>query len=82
MSSVALADSIESDLASGYQPAAIIASVGSTGVTAIDPVAEIAVINNRHKIWLHFDDAMALSARLLPECRHLWHGVEDADSIS
>jgi aromatic-L-amino-acid decarboxylase len=82
MSSMALADSIESDLANGYQPAAIIASVGSTGVTAIDPVAEIAVIANRHKIWLHVDAAMAGSAMLLPECRHLWQGVEDADSIS
>ena len=82
MSSIALAKCIKSDLANGYQPAAIIASVGSTGVTAIDPVAEIAVIANRHKIWLHVDAAMAGSAMLLPECRHLWRGVEGADSIS
>lgn len=82
MSSLALADSIENDLANGCQPAAIIASVGSTGVTAIDPVAQIAIIANRHKIWLHVDAAMAGSAMLLPECRHLWQGVENADSIS
>jgi aromatic-L-amino-acid decarboxylase len=82
MSSIALADSISNDLANGCQPAAIIASVGSTGITAIDPVAQIALIANRHKIWLHVDAAMAGSAMLLPECRHLWQGVEEADSIS
>lgn len=82
MSSIALADNIEKDLANGCQPAAIIASIGSTGVTAIDPLAQIASIANHHKIWLHVDAAMAGSAMLLPECRHLWLGVEDADSIS
>jgi aromatic-L-amino-acid decarboxylase len=82
MSSTALADCIENDLANDCQPAAIIASVGSTGVTAIDPVADIAIIANRHRIWLHVDAAMAGSAMLLPECRHLWLGVEDADSVS
>ena len=82
MSSIALADSIENDLANGCQPAAIIASVGSTGVAAIDPVAELAIIAKRHNIWLHVDAAMAGSAMLLPECRHLWQGVEDADSVS
>jgi aromatic-L-amino-acid decarboxylase len=56
--------------------------VGSTGVTAFDPVAEIAEIATRHGIWLHVDAAMAGSAMLLPECRHLWHGVEAADSIA
>jgi aromatic-L-amino-acid decarboxylase len=82
MSSIALGDCITNDLANGCQPTAIIASVGSTGVTAIDPVAEIAIIAKRHRIWLHVDAAMAGSAMLLPECRHLWQGVEDADSVS
>ncbi|MFT5659291.1 MAG: aromatic-L-amino-acid decarboxylase [Gammaproteobacteria bacterium] len=82
MSSQALAACIEQDIANGCQPAAIVASVGSTGVTAVDPVAEIARIANQHKVWLHVDAAMAGSAMLLPECRHLWQGVEDADSIT
>lgn len=82
MSSRALAACIEQDLANGCQPAAIVASVGSTGVTAVDPLTEIATIANHHKIWLHVDAAMAGSAMLLPECRHLWEGVESADSIS
>ncbi len=66
----------------GGVPAMIVASVGSTGVTAIDPVAALARYARQYKIWLHVDAAMAGSAMLLPECRSLWEGVEGADSIS
>ncbi len=66
----------------GDVPAMVVASVGSTGVTAVDPVEALADCAHRHQIWLHVDAAMAGSAMLLPECRHLWQGVEAADSIS
>ena len=82
MQAHSLASAIENDIAAGRKPAAVVASVGSTGITAFDPVADIAKITARHGIWLHVDAAMAGSAMLLPECRHLWHGVEAADSIS
>jgi aromatic-L-amino-acid decarboxylase len=77
-----LATQIASDLKAGFKPAAVIASAGSTGVTAFDPVEEISKIAREHGLWLHVDAAMAGSAMLLPECRHLWHGVEGADSVS
>ena len=51
-------------------------------MTAFDPVEEISKIASEHGLWLHVDAAMAGSAMLLPECRHLWHGVEGADSVS
>ena len=82
MSATALKFTIEQDIDNNLRPAAIVASVGSTGVTAFDPVAEIAQIANDYGIWLHVDAAMAGSAMLLPECRSLWAGVENADSIS
>lgn len=82
MTSTALAACIEKDITNGCQPAVIVASIGSTGVVAFDPVTQIAEIANRHNIWLHVDAAMAGSAMLLPECRQLWDGVENADSIS
>ena len=82
MSITALEACIERDVANGCLPTAIVASVGSTGVTAIDPVAQIANIAKQQNIWLHVDAAMAGSAMLLPECRHLWEGVENADSVS
>jgi aromatic-L-amino-acid decarboxylase len=82
MQAQSLAAMIAADIAAGARPAAVVASVGSTGVTAFDPVAEIAEITTRHGVWLHVDAAMAGSAMLLPECRHLWEGVESADAVS
>jgi aromatic-L-amino-acid decarboxylase len=78
----ALAAAIEQDLVAGNVPAAIVCSVGATGTTAMDPVEAIANIANKHRVWLHVDAAMAGSAMLLPECRHLWQGVELADSMA
>lgn len=78
----ALSEAVQQDLEAGRIPAGIVCSVGATGTTAMDPVAEIAAIASEHKIWLHVDAAMAGSAMLLPECRHLWEGVEQADSMA
>jgi len=82
MQPAALEAMIDRDLAAGAIPAIIVASVGSTGITAMDPVAALAECASRNGIWLHVDAAMAGSAMLLPECRHLWQGIESADSIS
>ena len=78
----ALQEAITQDKRNGCIPAGIVCSVGATGTTAMDPVQAIADIANEHNIWLHVDAAMAGSAMLLPECRHLWAGVEQADSIA
>ena len=82
MDPAALAEAIADDLAGGRRPAAVVASVGSTGVTAIDPVAAIVAEAARHDVWVHVDAAMAGSAMLLPECRWMWEGVEGADAVS
>jgi len=82
MQASSLATAIENDIAAGRKPAAVVASIGSTGITAFDPLTDIAAITARHDIWLHVDAAMAGSAMLLPECRHLWQGVEAADSLA
>jgi aromatic-L-amino-acid decarboxylase len=82
MSATVLKKQIQEDSANNYQPTIVVATAGSTGTTAFDPIADISQIVNEHQIWLHVDAAMAGSAMLLPECRHLWNGVENADSIS
>ena len=78
----ALAETIQEDLDRGCLPAAIVATSGSTGVLSFDPLEEIAEIAKQHGIWLHVDAAMAGSALILPECRHLMQGIELADAIS
>jgi aromatic-L-amino-acid/L-tryptophan decarboxylase len=81
MDAAALRASIEQDLAAGRRPCAIVATTGTTTTTAMDPIADCAEIAREYGIWLHVDGAMAGSAMILPECRHLWHGIEGADSI-
>ena len=77
----ALEAAVARDLARGAKPCAIIGTTGTTTSTAFDPIDRLAVIAKAHGMWLHVDAAMAGSAMVLPECRHLWAGIEDADSI-
>jgi aromatic-L-amino-acid decarboxylase len=72
---------IAEDVAAGCRPCAVVATTGTTTTTAVDPIAEIARVARRFGLWLHIDAAMAGSAMILPECRWMWHGVEDADSL-
>jgi aromatic-L-amino-acid decarboxylase len=77
----ALAATIADDLAHGRRPCAVVATTGTTTSTAFDPIEAIARVSREHQVWLHVDAAMAGSAMILPECRHLWDGVEHADSV-
>ncbi len=78
----ALQTAIERDLAAGSTPGAVVVTIGTTGTTAIDPLADIARLALHHGLWLHVDAALAGSAMILPECRTLWQGIESADSIA
>jgi len=81
MRSDALASMIGQDLAEGWRPACVVATVGTTSTTSIDPVAAIADICRSHGAWLHVDAAHAGMAAILPEMRHVLNGCERADSI-
>ncbi|NNF53997.1 MAG: aspartate aminotransferase family protein [Acidimicrobiales bacterium] len=73
---------IAADVVAGSIPAIVVASVGSTGATAFDPVDRIVEIAGPRKTWVHVDAAMAGAAMVLPEERHRFEGIEGADSIS
>ena len=77
----ALQAAIADDLRAGRVPCAVVATVGTTTTTALDPVGAIAAVARRHGLWLHVDAAMAGSAMILPECRWMWDGIEQADSV-
>jgi aromatic-L-amino-acid decarboxylase len=77
----ALRAAMQADVDAGRRPAAVVATIGSTGVTACDPVAAIVEVAAEFHAWVHVDAAMAGSAMLLPEYRHLFEGVEGADSF-
>jgi aromatic-L-amino-acid decarboxylase len=77
----ALEEAIRRDAAAGRRPCAVVATCGTTTSTALDPIAAIAGIAREHGLWLHVDAAMAGSAMVLPECRWMWQGIEQADSL-
>ena len=77
----ALENAIESDRDKGLQPCAVVATSGSTGITAFDPLTDVAKVATAYGLWMHVDAAMAGSAMILPECRPLWQGIEEADSL-
>jgi glutamate/tyrosine decarboxylase-like PLP-dependent enzyme len=78
---LALAAAIAEDRAGGRRPCAVVATCGTTASTAFDPIGAVAALCREHGLWLHVDAAMAGSAMILPECRHLWEGIENADSL-
>ncbi len=77
----ALQRRIDDDVAAGMRPLAIVATVGTTSTTSIDPVPAIAEIASRHGVWLHVDAAYAGAAAILPEFRGLLDGIDRADSL-
>lgn len=77
----ALRAQVEADLAAGMKPLAVVATLGTTSSTAMDPIAEIATLCERHGMWLHADAAYGGVLALLPERRAMFAGLERADSL-
>jgi aromatic-L-amino-acid/L-tryptophan decarboxylase len=77
----ALAQTIEADIAAGRRPFCVVATVGTTSSTSVDPVSSIADVAEKHRLWLHIDAAYAGSAAILPECQHILKGADRAHSL-
>ncbi|MBT8396965.1 MAG: amino acid decarboxylase, partial [Gemmatimonadetes bacterium] len=72
---------VREDLANGIRPLGIVATLGTTSTTSVDPVAEIGEIAREHGLWLHVDAAYGGPAAAVSELRPLFTGWEEADSI-
>ena len=60
---------------------AVVATVGTTSCTSVDPVVAVADVCERDGVWLHVDAAYAGAAMICPEFRWAFEGVDRADSI-
>ena len=60
---------------------AVVATVGTTGTTSVDPVPELARRCEEAGVWLHVDAAYAGAAAVCPEFRWILAGLEHADSF-
>jgi aromatic-L-amino-acid decarboxylase len=76
-----LEEAIEEDKAAGWLPFAVVATVGTTSTSSIDPVPRIAEICERHGLWLHVDGSYGGPAAIDPEMRWVLAGCERADSL-
>jgi aromatic-L-amino-acid decarboxylase len=81
MEASALDAAVENDRRAGAIPLAVVATVGTTSTTAIDPVSAIAKICERERMWLHVDASYGGTAAILPEMRYVLDGCDRADSL-
>jgi aromatic-L-amino-acid decarboxylase len=81
METDALARLIEDDRRAGVLPFCVVATVGTTSTTSVDPVPAIAEVCERENLWLHVDAAYAGSAAIVPELHGWFDGCERADSL-
>jgi aromatic-L-amino-acid decarboxylase len=73
---------IAKDLADGVTPIAVVANGGTTLTGAVDPLAAVADVCERHGTWLHVDGAYGLPAAATPSAAPLFDGVARADSVT
>ncbi|MEO8073550.1 MAG: pyridoxal-dependent decarboxylase [Acidobacteriota bacterium] len=76
-----LREAIEADKQNGYLPFCVVATVGTTSTTSIDPVSDIVSVCEEHTLWLHVDAAYAGSGAIVPELQNCLKGCERADSL-
>ncbi|MCL6495283.1 MAG: amino acid decarboxylase [Ignavibacterium sp.] len=76
-----LEQAIKDDLTNNIKPFCVVATVGTTSTTSVDPVKEIAAICERYNLWLHIDAAYAGVTAMIPEMKWITNGWERADSL-
>ncbi|MEZ5000230.1 MAG: aminotransferase class I/II-fold pyridoxal phosphate-dependent enzyme, partial [Bacteroidales bacterium] len=76
-----LEEAIKTDIAAGFKPCMVVATLGTTSTTAIDPLEAIGEICDRYGVWLHVDAALGGTALILPEFAWMIRGKEYIDSF-
>jgi glutamate/tyrosine decarboxylase-like PLP-dependent enzyme len=60
---------------------AVVATGGTTNVGVVDDLAGVADVCRSAGVWFHVDGAYGLAALCAPSVRHLFAGIERADSL-
>jgi len=81
MDPLQLREAIRNDITRGFIPCCVIATIGTTGTTAVDPLRALGEICSENDIWLHVDAAMGGTALILPEFKWMLDGREYIDSF-
>ncbi|HXE75625.1 MAG TPA: pyridoxal-dependent decarboxylase [Candidatus Xenobia bacterium] len=78
----ALREAIRRDRRAGRLPFCVVATFGTTSSGAIDPIAALARLCRRERLWLHVDGAYGGSIILAPRLRRLWSAIRLAHSLT
>lgn len=82
MDVAALEGMLDDDVARGDVPFCVVGQVGSINVGAVDPLEDIARVCAERRLWFHADGACGAVGAMLPGKRHLFNGLEKADSVT
>lgn len=77
-----LKQQLKEDKAAGLNPFLLIASAGTTDTGAMDPLKELADVAEANELWYHVDAAYGGFFILSEERKHLFEGIEMADSLA
>ncbi len=82
MDTAALDAQIAADRAAGDLPFLVVAAAGTVSTGAVDPLADIAAICRRHRLWFHVDGAYGAVAARVPGAPASLRALSEADSIA
>ena len=77
-----LSAQIEEDIARGFKPFLVVATLGSTKTGCVDSLQEILPISKKHNLWLHADGAYGALFMLTEKGRSIMKGIDQADSVA
>ena len=81
LSKSAAETAFQSAVSEGFVPFAVVGTAGTTNFGILDDLAGLAEFARENKLWYHVDGAYGLAGILVPELKHLYKGVEGADSF-
>lgn len=76
-----LEKSLLADVRNGLRPCCVVATVGTTSTTSVDPILEIAALCKEYGTWLHIDSAYAGISGIVEGMEWVLEGWKEADSI-
>ena len=77
-----LGDKVEEDIARGFKPFLVVATLGSTKTGCVDSLPEILQVSKKHNLWLHADGAYGALFMLTAIGKKLLQGIEETDSVA
>ncbi|MEU3354602.1 pyridoxal-dependent decarboxylase [Streptomyces sp. NPDC037389] len=77
-----LAERVGRDRRAGLRPFAVVATLGTTGTGAVDPLDRLAGLCQEEGLWLHVDGAHGAAVAGTPRGHHLRNALGRADSLT